>query len=354
MKLIDINTAAPYRVVLGEDLAGSCGTLIQLHAGLSENAKTAVIVTDDNVGPLYAGTVEEALTKEGFRVLVYTVPHGEASKNLNTYGKLLGFLADNEVTRTDFIAALGGGMVGDLAGFAAATYLRGIRYIQIPTSLLAAVDSSVGGKTAVDLPNGKNLAGAFYQPSLVICSPDMLRTLPEEEFTAGCAEVIKYGVLGDEQLFAHLERFAGDFDREYVISRCIEMKRDIVVQDEHDLGGRQVLNLGHTLGHAAEQLSNYSLSHGMAVSVGMAAVAEAAASAGICSGECAGRIRNVLKRFGLPVSCEYSMDDLYEVMCRDKKRKGNMISLVIPKRIGACEIRKMSLQEMKSFLESAS
>ena len=351
MERIEINTGIPYQVLLGRHLLEHCGILIRKYAGLPEKAETAVIVTDDLVGELYAGKLAGILEQDGFRVLVYTIPHGEASKNLHTYAGLLEYMAENQVTRTDFLIALGGGMIGDLAGFAAATYLRKIKYIQIPTTLLAAVDSSVGGKTAVDLQNGKNLAGAFYQPALVICDLDTLDTLPAAVLTAGCAEVIKYGVLGDEKLFSHLERFSGEFDREYVVSRCIEIKRGIVAEDEFDLGQRQLLNLGHTLGHAAEQLSNYELAHGMAVSIGMAAVARAAEADGICSGECAGRILNVLRRFKLPVSCEYSMDELYEIICRDKKRKGDKISLVIPKRIGACEICSMTLSDMKLFLE---
>ena len=183
--------------------------------------------------------------------------------------ELLNFLAENKLTRSDALIALGGGVVGDLTGFAAATYLRGIDYIQIPTTLLAAVDSSVGGKTAIDLPSGKNLVGAFYQPKLVLCDTDTLNTLPEDIFRDGCAEVIKYGVLYDAELFAHLDESGLSFDREAVIARCVELKRDVVAEDEFDRGKRQKLNLGHTIGHGIEACSGYGISHGKAVAMGM-------------------------------------------------------------------------------------
>lgn len=352
MNIIDINTAAPYKAVIGSGLIGKCGELIKEHNAVNERAETAVIITDDAVAPFYADIAAESLENAGFKVIIYTVPNGEASKNIHSYADILGFLAENHVTRTDFIVALGGGVIGDLAGFAAATFLRRIDFIQIPTTLLAAVDSSVGGKTGIDLDSGKNLAGAFYQPKLVICDMDCFETLPEEVFTEGCAEIIKYGVLGDERLFAHLEQQAKDFDREYVVSRCIEMKRDIVVEDEFDTGLRQLLNLGHTLGHAVEKLSNFGMYHGMAVAAGMAVVARAAAKTGRCSEECAGRIVSVLKRFGLPTECDYPMDRLFAVMQSDKKRKGASISVVVPRSIGCCDIVSMPLESMRKFMEA--
>ncbi|MDO4960792.1 MAG: 3-dehydroquinate synthase [Eubacteriales bacterium] len=349
MRTIDITTSSPYQVIVGHGLLEDCGSYIK-NSFINSRAETAAIITDDAVGPLYAGRVSASLEAQGFNTIVYMIPNGEASKRIQTYLGVLEFLAENHVTRTDFIIALGGGVVGDLAGFAAATYLRKIDFIQIPTTLLAQVDSSVGGKTGVDLDAGKNLVGAFYQPKLVICDLDALDTLPDAVFKAGCAEVIKYGVLGDERLFSHLSQNALNFDREYVVGRCIEMKRDIVVEDEFDTGLRQLLNLGHTLGHAAEKLSDFTLSHGEAVSIGMAAISKAGAANGICSVECAARIANVLKKFGLPTDCDYSIDELYEAMQSDKKRKGGDISLVIPKRIGNCEIKKMPLQTMRVFM----
>ena len=351
MKITDINTSSPYKAVTGSGLLKECGELIKKYTKIAGHAEKAAIITDDAVGPLYADIVEASLKEAGFDTAVYTLPNGEASKNIQSYAKVLGFLAESHITRSDFIVALGGGVIGDLSGFAAATFLRGIDFVQIPTTLLAAVDSSVGGKTGIDLDAGKNLAGAFYQPKLVICDMNCFDTLPDAVFTEGCAEIIKYGVLGDEELFKHLEKHGRDFDKEYVITRCIEMKRDIVCEDEFDTGLRQLLNLGHTLGHAVEKLSNFGMYHGMAVSVGMAVVVRASAAGHICSAETAERIVKLLKYFGLPTECEYGIDKLYELMQSEKKRRGKEIALVVPKAIADCEIVKMPLADMKSFME---
>lgn len=350
MNIIDINTSSPYKALVDRGLIDRAGELIKEYAGLNANASVAAVITDDAVGPLYADKLAASLSAVGFRPVIYTLPNGESSKNITSYTAVLNFLAEQRVTRSDFIVALGGGVIGDLAGFAAATFLRRIDFVQIPTTLLAAVDSSVGGKTGIDLEAGKNLAGAFYQPRLVICDMDCFDTLPEAVYTEGCAEIIKYGVLGDKELFKHLEKHSREFDREYVISRCIEMKRDIVCEDEFDTGLRQLLNLGHTLGHAVEKLSNFGMYHGMAVAVGMAVVARASAAQAVCSEETAERIVKVLQQFGLPTGCDYGIDELYKVMQSDKKRRGKDISIVVPTHIGACEIVKMPLDNMRSFM----
>ena len=219
------------------------------------------------------------------------------------------------MTRSDLIVALGGGVTGDLAGFAAATYLRGIRFIQIPTTLLAAVDSSVGGKTAIDLPAGKNLAGAFYQPDLVLRDTDTPATLPEDIFRDGCAEVIKYGVLYDPELFVLLEKEGPAFDRETVISRCIQHKRDVVQLDERDTGLR--MKLGHTIGHGIEKCSNYTISHGKAVAAGMAIVSRSASALGHCCGETCKRIEKVLEEFSLPITTCFSAEELFRSPCAE-------------------------------------
>ncbi|MBQ1423732.1 MAG: 3-dehydroquinate synthase [Lachnospiraceae bacterium] len=347
MNIIDVGTSAPYPVIVGHGLLEETGDYIKHYA---KRAETAALITDDTVDAFYGDRVEKSIAGAGLRVIRYVVPHGEGSKNAENYISIMNFLAKEQVTRSDLIVALGGGVVGDLAGFAAATYLRRIDYIQIPTTLLAQVDSSVGGKTAIDLEAGKNLAGAFYQPKLVLCDLDTLDTLPEEIFRDGCAEVIKYGILWDEDLFEHLKARRTDFDREYTVSRCIEMKRDVVTVDEFDNGKRQFLNFGHTLAHAAEALSNYSISHGQAVAMGMATIAEKAAADGTCSASCAAEIAGILDRFGLPVKFTYTPDEMYEVMLSDKKRKGGKISLILPEEIGHCVIRKYTLEEMKEFL----
>jgi 3-dehydroquinate synthase len=244
------------------------------------------------------------------------------------------------------IVALGGGVVGDLAGFAAATYLRGIRFIQVPTTLLAAVDSSVGGKTAIDLSAGKNLAGAFYQPSLVLCDTDTLNTLPEDIFRDGCAEVIKYGILYDEPFFSYLENAGLGFDREAVIARCVELKRDVVAKDEFDTGERMKLNLGHTIGHGVEARSNFALSHGKSVAIGMAIVARAS--------HCPDtqRILQCLEKFGLPTTTDYPPEDIYTYTLSDKKRSGGTVKLILPRSIGCCEIVPTPVDNILSFIKA--
>ena len=276
----------------------------------------------------------------------YVFPAGEESKNGTNFLRLLNFLAESKLTRSDMIVALGGGVVGDLAGFAAASFLRGIRFIQVPTTLLAAVDSSVGGKTAIDLPAGKNLAGAFCQPSLVLCDTDTLNSLPLDIFRDGCAEVIKYGVLYDPELFAHLEEKGLDFDREAVITRCVELKRDVVMEDEFNTGARMKLNLGHTIGHGVEARSHFGLSHGKSVAIGMAIVSRASGCADTS------RILNILEKFGLPTATEYSVDDIYTYTLSDKKRSGGTVKLIVPQRIGDCAIVPTPVENLKSFIEA--
>ena len=241
--------------------------------------------------------------------------------------------------------ALGGGVTGDMAGFAASCYLRGVPFVQLPTTFLAAVDSSVGGKTAVDLRAGKNLCGAFHQPSLVLCDTDTLSTLPAEIFADGAAEALKAGLLCDETLFAKME--TGKYQAEIapIIGRCVEIKAQLVEEDERDTGARQLLNLGHTMGHAAEKISNFSLSHGHAVAMGMAAMARAAERLGIC-GPCSDRIAAALMKNGLPAICPYGAEDLVSAALSDKKRSGGKINLVLPKRIGECMLYPVEVTEL--------
>ena len=284
--------------------------------------------------------------------IVINMGCGEASKNAATYLELLNFLAETQLSRTDLIVALGGGVVGDLAGFAAATYLRGIRFVQIPTTLLSAVDSSVGGKTAIDLPAGKNLVGAFCQPSLVLCDIDTLNTLPEEIFRDGCAEVIKYAILYDPQLFATLQQDGLSFDRESVIARCVELKRDVVHEDEFDTGARQMLNLGHTIGHGVEAMSEFTLSHGTSVAIGTAIVTRASAASGICSRETETRILNLLSQFKLPISTTYTAAQLKQRALSDKKRSGSTVNLILPEEIGRCSIRPTPISQLEFFIQA--
>ena len=277
MTTVPVKASREYEVRIGSGLLRGAGEVVRQVCG----GEAVMLVCGDIVNGLYADGVQGSLEAAGFRVCRFVYPHGERSKTAQTYFSLLNALAENGLTRSDCIVALGGGVTGDLAGFAAATYQRGVHYVQIPTTLLAAVDSSVGGKTAIDLPAGKNLAGAFYQPSLVLCDYDTLNTLPEDVFTDGCAEVIKYGVIWSEGLFERLKAPIRP-QLEMVIARCVEIKRDVVQQDEFDTGVRGLLNFGHTIGHAVEKCSDFAVSHGRAVAIGMALITKAAYLAGIC------------------------------------------------------------------------
>ena len=348
MTEITIQASKSYNVLIGSGLLANIGKEISKVT----KSKNTVIVSDSNVWPYYGAGVTYALQQAGFTVASFVFPAGEESKNGATYLSLLNFLAEHKVTRSDTLIALGGGVVGDLTGFAAATYLRGIRCIQVPTTLLAMVDSSVGGKTAIDLPAGKNLVGAFYQPSLVICDTDTLSTLPAEVFRAGCAEVIKYAVLYSAELFEHLEAFGPSFHPEPVIAQCVQFKRDVVMQDEFDNGMRQMLNLGHTFGHGVEAASRFQISHGDAVAVGMAMIARAAEKRNICPAEVRERLLALLTQFQLPIVSTYTADIIYEAALSDKKRSGDSINLIIPEQLGCCRIFPTPVQQMKSFIEA--
>ena len=348
MNTIKVNASTAYEVQIG------CGLLYQLGQAVKAVTKVGIasIVSDSNVFPRYGEIAKKSLENAGFSVVSFVFTAGEESKNGSTYLSLLNFLASHQLTRSDCLIALGGGVVGDLTGFAAATYLRGISYIQVPTSLLAMVDSSVGGKTAIDLDCGKNLAGAFYQPKLVLCDTDILNTLPEDVFRDGCAEVIKYGILYDANLFAHLLDKGLFFDRNSVISRCVELKRDVVAVDEFDTGSRMKLNLGHTIGHGIELCSHYCISHGKAVAAGMAIVARAGAKLGICASHVAQAVTQILETFSLPVGTEYSAQQLFDAALSDKKRAGDLVQLITVEDIGSCAIRPTQVNELKAFIEA--
>ena len=348
MNTVHVRASKEYDVLIGSGLLRSLGAL---SANVVKTGK-AVIVSDSNVWPLYGSVATKSLQDAGFDPISYVFAAGEESKCGNTYLDLLNYLAENQVTRSDCLIALGGGVVGDLTGFAAATYLRGISYIQVPTTLLAAVDSSVGGKTAIDLPAGKNLAGAFCQPSLVVCDIDALDTLPSAVFRDGCAEVIKYGVLYDTSLFDHLASNGLAFDRKAVITQCVTLKRDVVMEDEFDIGARQKLNLGHTIGHGIEAQSRFTVSHGQAVAAGMAIVARSAFDLGICNSTTVAQIEAILKKFGLPTMTHYAAEDLFHTALSDKKRSGSSVNLIVPVSIGNCIIHPVPTDQMLFFIKA--
>ena len=345
---IRVHVDPPYTVTIGSGLLARCGELLRPVLGDCRLCVTA----DSNVAPLYLSTVTESLRSAGYSVSTCLYPAGEAHKNLETLSGILEFLAAEHLTRSDCVVALGGGVCGDMAGFAAGCYLRGIRYVQLPTTLLSAVDSSVGGKTAIDLKAGKNLAGVFLQPAAVLCDTDCLRTLPPEVFADGAAEAIKTGVLSDETLFSLFD--ADDLtDRlPEIISRCIAFKAKVVEEDELDNGVRRTLNLGHTAGHAIEKCADFRLTHGHAVAIGMVIMARAAEKLGWCAQPTADRIAAMLRRNHLPTSTEFSAKELAAAALSDKKRRGDSISVVVPDRIGSCYMKKVSVDDLEAIFRA--
>ena len=346
MKIIRVKASAEYDVITERGALSRAGELISSILAPS----SLCIVTDDTVNDLYASTLEDSLKAAGFSTVKFVIAHGEVSKNTKSLVDLLEFMAENSITRADAIVGLGGGVVGDLAGFAAAVYLRGIKFIQIPTTLLAMVDSSVGGKTGVDLAAGKNLAGAFHQPSLVICDPNTLDTLTPEIFADGCAEVIKYGIINDPALFM-LTKLGVRENIEEIIAACVKNKAEIVEKDEFDTGMRQLLNLGHTVGHAIEHLSDFEISHGKAVAIGTLIATRAAVSLGLCEEADLSEIISVLSANALPVECDFTAEALALVAQKDKKRAGDCISLILPYAIGDSRIYKIKSDDLKDLIQ---
>ena len=309
-------------------------------------ASRLFVVTDSTVGPLYLKRTTPSLEAAGFETAICEIPAGEASKCAGELSRLWECMMDFGLTRTDAVIALGGGVVGDLAGFAAATYLRGVRCVQLPTTLLSAVDSSVGGKTAIDLKAGKNLAGAFLQPAAVLCDTDCLASLPAAVFADGAAEAIKTGVLSDESLFTLFEDGSLTTAPAAVIARCVAYKAGVVERDEREQGERRLLNLGHTVGHAIEKCSSYAIPHGHAVAAGLAVIARSAEALGWTEEPIAARIAACLAKNGLPTGTEYGAAELAHAASADKKRAGGDITLVIPKKIGVCELKKVPVEQL--------
>ena len=304
------------------------------------------IVTDDNVAPLYLHRVQASLDAVGLRHTSIVLPHGEPTKCLAQLSRLYDFLCESRITRADAIIALGGGVIGDLAGLAAATFLRGVGFIQVPTTLLAQVDSSVGGKVAVDLPQGKNLVGAFYQPSAVLCDPLTLNTLTDDYWRDGLGEVVKYGCIGDADLFALLEKCAPGgrqalmAEINTILQRCIQAKADVVAQDEHDTGLRMTLNFGHTIGHAVETCQHYSgLRHGETVALGMSVITRLTENRGLTAAGTAGRLDALLTALGMPTALpDIPEGALLAARGMEKKAAGKALRIILREAIGACRI----------------
>ena len=352
MPTVSVHTSSPYEVFIDDRTIDDVGAVAQATAG----GTRALVISDSHVAPHYLARVRTSLADAGYhQVASHVFPAGEESKTLATYGACLEAAARAQLGRGDVMVALGGGVVGDVAGFAAATYMRGCHCVQVPTSLLAMVDSSVGGKTAVDLPQGKNLAGAFFQPSAVVADTRTLDTLSAAFFKDGAGEIAKYGAIADEALFTRLERGLArdDTDLPAVIARCVEIKRDLVEADEREAGVRRYLNFGHTLGHAIERLSGFTESHGCAVVTGMCLISRAAATMGCCDASVPRRINAFARTHGYATTTRYSADELFSAALSDKKRQGDTMPVVVVPAIGRCEVVPLSLADFRTWIEAA-
>lgn len=343
----------PYDIIIKKESLLQVGRWV---AQLWQQQKV-VLVTDDNVEPLYGREVASQLRSEGFEVFTFTFPAGEASKNLSTVEKLWEFCAQHGLTRSDGVIALGGGVVGDLAAFAASTYMRGIHFLQIPTSLTAQVDSSIGGKTGINSNYAKNMIGTFAQPDGVLIDPEVLKTLEKRDFREGIGEIVKCGLIADKQLWARLNEIqnADELLQEaaYFIRAACEVKRKLVVEDEFDQGTRLYLNFGHTIGHAVEAYAGYGqVMHGEAVAIGMVQISKVAERKGLMPEGLTAQIKAVLQKFQLPQTYEpWDEVALFEILSHDKKARGKMIKIVLVPEIGQAQIHEISLQEMKEYLK---
>jgi len=345
---IRVYVSQEYDIMVGHALLDDIGSHIANLGGVEQ----VVLVSDNNVYALYAARAEASIRKQGMQAYSFVFPQGEGSKSLYTFERAMEFMSSHGFTRSDCVVALGGGVTGDLAGFSAAVYMRGLRFVQIPTTLLATVDSAIGGKTGLNLNTSKNLIGAFHQPNLVICDLDVLDTLPEGEFRNGVSEIIKFAVICSDTLFRAVEAGAIHSNLTQVITDCIDLKRKIVEEDEFGhTGERQILNFGHTVGHAIELCSYFRIPHGEAVAKGMIVMSKMAELLGIQEEPVYGRLRKVIQREGLSTDIPFSARSLSATVMSDKKRSGENIDLILPVKIGDCIIRRVKIKEYALLLE---
>ena len=341
-----------YDIEIGAGLLPTVGAKV---AALVPKAQRAVIVSDSNVAPLYGETLQRSLNEAGLPATIVTIEAGEQSKNMQVLSQVLEQIAESGLTRSDVLVTLGGGVVGDLGGFAAASFMRGIAFVQVPTSLLSQIDSSVGGKVAVDLKAGKNLAGAFYQPKGVFIDTNLLSTLPVRFLHDGLAEAIKYGCIQDANLFEKIAGYADDSellaDIDSVVATCCAIKARIVEEDEFDTGLRGILNFGHTLGHAVEQHYAYGeYTHGEGVAIGMYQITKRTEEMGMTPVGTAERIAEVLKKYNLPIEAGVEKSLLIDTMAKDKKKSGNTITLIVLDELGNGRLHKINWQEVPNYL----
>lgn len=342
MEKLLVKTGCPYEVCVGHGLLRQSGELIRQ---VCPKARIAAVVTDTTVQGLYAPALMASLENAGFSPVLFAFTPGEEHKTLRTLGEIYEFLAQNGVTRTDCLVALGGGIPGDVGGFAAASYLRGIDVVQIPTTFLAQIDSSVGGKTAVNIPQGKNLVGAFWQPRRVLCDIDTLSTLPEDIFADGAAEALKYGMIASRELYKKItEDMKGNL--ETVIRSCIAIKRDIVQRDERDTGERMLLNFGHTLGHAVEKHSRHQISHGRAVAIGMNLMTALTTRMGLTQPGVSEELKQACQGLGLPTDYPCTLEELLQYASSDKKRAGDSIRIVAAEKIGTASVWTLPFEKL--------
>ena len=359
MKTVHVNLGErSYDIEIG---SGNLTSVRQL-VDTQRDGAHAVIVTDANVDALYAEPVANALADDGCEVDLLTVDAGEPTKSIDVVIELWARMLEEGTDRKSTVVAVGGGVIGDLAGFVAATYARGLPFVQVPTTLLAQVDSSVGGKVGINLPDAKNMVGAFWQPRGVLIDVDVLRTLPDREFRAGLAEVVKYGVIQDAEFFAYLEAHVAEISRRdagvltHIVERCCRLKADVVEQDERELTGRRaILNYGHTFCHAFEAASGYgALLHGEGVAIGMLCASRLAERLGRVDAALTKRQQHLLESFGLPTTLpEVSHEDLIELMYHDKKVERGKLRFVLPSRLGHVEVvRDVSSDDIRTALGS--
>lgn len=349
MKKLTVNASTSYDIFIGNDILKDCASYI---TPVIKPCET-VIISDSTVDALYGDIVETSLSQAGYTVSRFTFEPGESSKDMNTVISALNFMSDKKITRGGLVVALGGGITGDVAGFISAIYLRGIPFAQIPTTFLAAVDSSVGGKTGVNLNDAKNQVGAFHQPALVICDPDTFKTLPSETFKDGVCEAIKYGMINDPELLKELAVPYED-NLESIIFRCVSSKKFFVENDEFDTGLRMLLNLGHTLGHAIEKLSDFNISHGHAVAIGMKLITRAGEKLGITKEPCLGTLLKLYEfnKIDTVLPSYISAQAIFDAACADKKISGKSLSLIVPEYLGKSIIHKIPVSELLNFIEN--
>lgn len=343
MKRIKVNTSRDYSVIVGNGVV----SLIRDELKKTLKASRLLIVTDDNVAPLHLDPFVASLN--GYETHTLILQNGEKNKTIDSVLSILSYMKANSFDRDDAVIALGGGVVGDISAFSASIYMRGIDFVNVPTTLLSQVDSSVGGKTGVDFQGAKNIIGSFYQPRLVICDTDYLNTLKPNVFADGCAEVIKYAFIGNAELLSVIENGIKANINE-IVYRCVNDKNTIVSRDEFDRGERALLNFGHTVGHAVEGLSNYTVSHGSAVAIGMSVITLGCERVGICPIGTYEKLIGILHANGLPVSTEMDADTLVGAIKNDKKKSGELITAVIPTALCRCVTKKMSFDELRSII----